>query len=105
MPVDRAIFAEECVRQGLHFGVNPHYLVSAAQFQSGISDDSQNDQTGPFRLSQTAWDANSISREFEVNFQPSDIKNWRAQCAVFALMALRAFSALISENSRPPSAL
>ena len=36
MPLDRASVAEECVRQGFYFGVEPHFLLAVAQFRSGI---------------------------------------------------------------------
>jgi hypothetical protein len=31
MVIDRALFAQECVRQGVFFGVNPHYLLAVAK--------------------------------------------------------------------------
>ena len=27
MVIDRALFAQECIRQGVFFGVNPHYIL------------------------------------------------------------------------------
>jgi len=104
MAIDRAMFAQECVRQGVFFGVNPHYILGVAQLRSGISDDSSGDQIGPFRLKQAEWDANSNNDEFDVHFTPMQISTPVRQCAVFALMAHRAFDAFISSQGRNPSA-
>ena len=104
MAIDRPSFAEECVRQGVYFGVNPHYILGVAQLRSGISDDSKDDQIGPFRLKQAEWDANSNNDEFDVHFKPTQISSVLRQCAVFGLMAHRAFDAFVSANGRNPSA-
>jgi hypothetical protein len=104
MPIDRSIFAEECVQQGILFGVNPHYLLGVAQLRSGISDDSADGQIGPFRLTQSEWDANSNSDEFDVHFTSAQISSPMMQCTVVALMAHRAFDAFVSANNRNPSA-
>jgi uncharacterized protein (TIGR02594 family) len=104
MAIDRALFAQECVRQGAFFGVNPHYILGVAQFRSGISDDSNGDQIGPFRLKQSEWDANSNSDEFELHFTPPQITSAGRQCAVFGFMAHRAFDAFISKDGRNPTA-
>lgn len=102
--IDRPSFAEECVRQGAFFGVNPHYLLGVAQLRSGISDDGAGDRAGPFRLKQTEWDANCNNDEFEVHFTSTQISSPVRQCAVSGLMAHRAFDAFVSTNSRNPSA-
>jgi uncharacterized protein (TIGR02594 family) len=104
MAIDRADFAEECVRQGVIFSVQPHYILAVAQLRSGISDDSKGGQVGPFRLTQAEWDANSNNDEFDVHFTPTQITSPVRQCAVFGLMAHRAFDAFVSTNSRSPSA-
>ena len=46
MAIDRAEFAEECVRQGVFFGIEPHYLLAVAQLRSGISSDDDSDRKG-----------------------------------------------------------
>jgi hypothetical protein len=51
MTIDREDFAEECVRQGVYFRVEPHFLLGVAQLRSKIADDSNGDQIGPFRSS------------------------------------------------------
>jgi uncharacterized protein (TIGR02594 family) len=104
MAIERAVFGEECVRQGVYFGVEPHYLLGVAQLRSGISNDDDGDRKGPFRLTQAEWDANSNSDEFELHFAPAQITSPLRQCAVFGLMAHRAFDAYVSTNSRSPSA-
>jgi len=104
MAIDRARFAQECIRQGIFFGVEPHYLLGVAQLRSGISDDSSNGQIGPFRLKQAEWDANSNDDEFDVHFTPTQISSPVRQCAVFALMTHHAFDAFVSKNSRNPTA-
>ena len=35
MAIDRAKFAEECVRQGTFFRIEPHYLLGVAELRSG----------------------------------------------------------------------
>jgi uncharacterized protein (TIGR02594 family) len=103
MVIDRALFAQECVRQGTFFRVNPHYLLGVAQFRSGISDDSVKDEIGPFRLTQGEWNANSQSDEFGLDFSATQIGSAARQCAVVGLMAHRGFDAFVSKNGRSPS--
>jgi uncharacterized protein (TIGR02594 family) len=103
MVIDRALFAQECVRQGVIFGVNPHYILAVAQFRSGISDDAVADEIGPFQLTQGQWNANSNSDEFDLHFSPMQIGSAARQCAVFGFMAHRAFDLFVSKNGRPPN--
>jgi uncharacterized protein (TIGR02594 family) len=104
MTIDRETFAEECVRQGVYFRVEPHFLLGVAQLRSGIADDTNGDQIGPFRLTQAEWNANSNNDEFEIHFTPAQISSPLRQCAVFGLMAHRAFDAFVSAIGRNPSA-
>jgi putative chitinase len=105
MTIAPALFAQECIRQGVFYVVEPHYLLAVAQFRSGISDDSDGGQIGPFRLTQTEWNANSDDDEFDLHFTPEQINSPTRQCAVFGLMTLRAFEAFESANNkRGPSA-
>jgi hypothetical protein len=117
MTIAPGLFAEECIRQGIFYAVEPHYLVAVAQFRSGISDDSDDGQIGPFRLTQTEWNANSTDDEFDLHFTPEQINSPTRQCGVFGLMVLRAFEAFelatatavptrknsISNNGQAPS--
>jgi Phage tail lysozyme len=106
MPIPRPDFAEESVHQGLRFGVHPHYLVAVAELRSGISDASAGDRIGPFRLTQTEWDANSSDEEFNVtDFVPDDINAWDMQCCIYALMTLRAQNRCLVQLGRLPSAV
>jgi len=105
MEIDRAMFAQECVRQGVTFRIEPHYLLGVAQLRSGISAASNGNEIGPYRLTQDEWDANRRNEEFDIDFKATEIISWRRQCIVFGLMAHRAFDAFISANGRNPSAL
>ena len=106
MSIKGADFAEECVRQALFLGVNPYYLTAVAQLRSGIADDTQGDRIGPFRLTQTEWDANCFDAEFGfVDFEATDIKGWDMQCAIYALMTLRAQNRLLEQLGRYPNAI
>jgi uncharacterized protein (TIGR02594 family) len=104
MVIDHPLFAEECVRQGVILSVNPHYLLGVAQFRSGISDDTDGNRIGPFRLQQGEWNANCNSDEFDFHFEPTQIGSAARQCAVFGLMAHRAFDEFISTKGRNPTA-
>jgi len=103
MVIDRAMFAQECVRQGTFFGVHPHYMLTVAQYRSGISDESADGQIGPFQLRQSQWNANRENEEFDLHFTPEQIGSAIRQCAVFGLMAHRAFDTFISIKGRNPS--
>src|SRR5205823_7790591 len=98
MEIDRATFAEQCVRQGFYFGIEPHYILGVAQLRSKIAADDSDGRTGPFRLKQAEWDANSNDDEFDVHFKPEQINSWVRQCVVFGLMAHRAFDAFVLTN-------
>ena len=91
MTIDRALFAQECVRQSVFFTVEPHYILGVAQLRSGILDDTDGERIGPFRLNQAEWNANSNDGLFDIHFTPEQIHSPTRQCAVFGLMALRAF--------------
>ena len=73
MAITPADFAEECVHQGLRFGIHPHYLVGVAQLRSGISDTTVGNRIGPYRLTQTEWDANCSDEDFGItDFEADD---------------------------------
>src|SRR5215467_10754180 len=103
MAIDPEDFAQECFQQGSRIGAHPHYMLCIAQLRSGISDVSQGDQIGPFRLKQADWDANCNDVGLDIHFLPTQINDWLSQCAVFALMARRAFDAFATKNDRNPS--
>src|SRR5712664_2238733 len=104
MTIDRALFAQECVRQGVFFTVQPHYILGVAQLRSGILDDTDGERIGPFRLTQAEWNANSNDGLFDIHFTPEQIHSPTRQCAVFGLMALRAFDLFEESKGRTPSA-
>ena len=83
MPIDASI-AEECVRQGVYFAVEPHYLMAVAQVRSAMPNDPT--RQGPFRLTQAEWDANSNNDDFDIHFTSAHISSPLRQCAVFAFM-------------------
>jgi lysozyme family protein len=98
-----ASIAEECVRQGFYFGVEPHYLLAVAKVRSGISSGDDGERKGPFRLTQAQWDANSKDDGFDIHFTPAQISSPLRQCAVFALMTNRAFNEFVKSNNRNPN--
>ncbi len=104
MAIDQALFAQECVRQGVFFRIEPHYMLGVAQLRSGIVDDQASGEFGPFRLTQALWDANRQNDEFDVHFTSAEVSSWRRQCVVFGLMAHGAFDAFVSAKGRNPSA-
>lgn len=104
MPLDRGSIAEECVRQGVYFGVEPHYPLAVAQLRSGISSDDDENRKGLFRLTQAEWDANRNSDDFDIHFEPAQISSPIRQCVVFTLMAHDAFEAFVKTNDRNPTA-
>jgi len=103
--LDRAEFAKQCVDNGNYCGISPHYMLAVAQLRSGISDGSNGDRIGPFRLTQAEWDANRTDTQFGYDFLPQDINDPEFQCAVFGLMGHKAFNAFEQANNRNPSAL
>jgi putative chitinase len=102
---ERADLAQECVRQGVGFRVEPHYLLGVAQLRSGISNDPSGTQFGPFRLERPEWDAHRENNEFDIHFTSEQITgSWRRHCTVFAYMASQAFDAFVAAKQRNPSA-
>src|SRR5215211_219718 len=104
MAIDRALFAEQCVREGVFFAIEPHYMLAVAQLRSGISDGNNGDRFGPFRLKQAEWDANGHDDDLDVHFVSTDINSPSRQCSVFGLMAHNAFETFVGANNRSPSA-
>jgi hypothetical protein len=104
MTIDKTGFAEQCVRQGLVCGTNPHYLLGVAQLRSKIADDTVGDQIGPFRLTQAEWNLHCTDSAFDLDFLPADITDSDSQVAVFAVMARRAFDAFEAASNRNPTA-
>src|SRR5262249_13168754 len=100
-----ATFAQECALQGIFLGVNPHYLLASAEFRSGIKDDTVDGQIGPYRVTQTFWDANGSASDLEIVLDPKDINSWRLQVLFAALGAFRAQNRLLDQLGSFPSAM
>jgi hypothetical protein len=106
MDIDHSDFADECVHQGTRFGVHPHYLVAVAQLRSGISKANDGDRIGPFRVTQTEWNANCFDDGFGItDFVADDINTPELQCCIYALMAWRAQSRCFMRLGQLPSAV
>ena len=106
MAIDRADFAEECVRQGLFFGVSPHYLLGIAELMSTINDDTVDGEVGPYRVTQEVWDATRDPPEattFEFSIRSKQINRPEIQCLYAGLMTFIAQEALRKELNRFPS--
>jgi len=89
MMIDPATFAKQCLSKAIGFEVLAHYLIAVAKLRSKISDDAQGNLIGPYQLTQAEWDHNRQDSDFAVDYDSTDINNWRAQCTVFALMTRR----------------
>src|SRR3984893_17090067 len=105
--IDIDDFAEQCLTVALQFGINAHYLAAVAMLRSKLKDDIVNGQYGPYLWSQVEWDANPdrTNPALGTPFASDKIKDWRAQVAVFGLMALREYTALQATLGQNPSAL
>lgn len=99
MPFDNPTFALECVKQGRYLGVSPHYLMMVAELRSKLSDTSDGDNLGAYRVTQVFWDANSMNADFEILLQPDMITSWRLQCLFAASLTRRLQNELIAELS------
>jgi hypothetical protein len=107
MSIDRSDFATECVDAAVYCGVFSylHYIIATAQLRSEITDTNDNDEIGPFRLTQKTWDAFKSDNDFDFNFISSEIDSWQVQCHVFALIVFRARQRLFDSLGRNPSPL
>lgn len=85
-PLDRKLFAAECVFQAKSFGSQAHYLMAVADMRTNVTDGANANgiDQGPFALSPIEWRLFGNLPEFEMNISASAIGNWTAQCLVFA---------------------
>ena len=89
--IDKTAFAESCWDMELRFGISAHYLAAVAELRSNTTADEKDGLVGPFRLSQSEFDAGRVDRDhLEGDFKSEDISNWRRQTTVFAAMTRRA---------------
>lgn len=104
-PIDKDAFGRECWRSAIYAGVNPHYMMAMAEMRSGVKNDTDAIGIGPFRLLQTEWDADWKGVALGYQYDAADIKNWRSQCSMFALMVRRTMEQMGGVGSNRPSAL
>ena len=99
-------FATECWLQALYFGVNAHFLAAVAMTRSNLDNSQDPAGTGPYRFTQSQFNAASSDDAFAVAFAPRNISSWRIQCVVFALTAARALkSYLEAHQNKMPTAI
>jgi Phage tail lysozyme len=103
MAIKDSDLAEECVHQGIRFGIHPHYLVGVAKLRSGINDPAR---IGVFRLTQTEWNANCFDDDYGItDFVPDDVNMDEMQCCIYALMAWRAQNRCLLRLGQLPTAV
>jgi len=103
--IDKPRFFRQCWREGLSSEVIPHYLAGIAQARSEIKGDTQNNEVGPFRLSQAEWDAGRKDDALKMtDFRSGEIGQWDFQLGMFAALTARDLAALTAALTRPPSA-
>lgn len=107
MAIDSSKFAKDCIDAAVYCGIFSyvHFLIATAQLRSKISDGSDGDKIGPFRLIQKEWDAYRSDADFEYNYLSTDINIWFMQCPIAALMVYRSQQRLFTSLNRNPSAL
>ena len=104
--VDKTEFARECAHQESAFGVSGHYLAAIAQHRSGIVDGEAADGFGLYRFLMEEWKADwKTQGQFKFTFSETDIHDWRNQCTLFAVMAMRTLDQYVAAFSRRPSAI
>jgi hypothetical protein len=103
-PIDKAEFARQCWREALSANANPHYMITVAELRSKTATGDFNGRTGPFCLTQAEWDAARANPAFGLDgVGARDIRDWRLQCAVFALMISSAEDRLRAELQKAPA--
>jgi hypothetical protein len=102
--ISKGTFAGRCWDLELRFGVNSHYLAAVAELRSKTIAEEKDGLVGPFRLSQSEWDAGRADPDLDNVFQPTDILDWRMQAVVFASMTRRTEDALAGLLGRRESA-
>jgi hypothetical protein len=100
-PVEKDVFAKDCWLEALLSGINPHYLVAAADLRQTMFGNPDATNIGPFRLTTAEWTAVRADAGFKLqSFTASDIWDWRRQCTALALMTQRAFETLNGELAK-----
>jgi hypothetical protein len=102
--ISKPAFANQCVDLELRFGINSQYLAAVAELRSQTTADEKDGLVGPFRISQSEWDAGRADSELQGAFGTADIFDWRMQTVVFALMTSRTETQLASLLGRRETA-
>jgi hypothetical protein len=103
--IDPAAFFRMCWLRALDSQVYPNYLAAVAKARSGIKNDTQNNQIGPFRFQPPEWDADRRNAALKLtDLGANDVHAWAYQCAMFAATTAQAFAALQTALGRPSSA-
>src|SRR3954447_88141 len=105
MAIDPDEFAEFVVRRAALRRVWPEYLAAVARVRSDISDTETPKGFGPFGLRQERWDAEIKDPELSQiaameAVLPGQIKRWRQQVTVFAVMTGKAQAALVLKSGK-----
>jgi hypothetical protein len=105
-PLDKVVFARECVGEASTYGVNAHYLMAVAELRTNVTDgpNANGVDQGPFALSPIEWNYYASLQEFDLGLAPGDIGSWSLQCLVFAVMTSLnqpALAALIGGQPTP----
>ncbi|UDL89435.1 hypothetical protein LGH82_30990 [Mesorhizobium sp. PAMC28654] len=105
-PLDKLAFANICAWDAIIVRTSAHYIMAVAELRTDIVDGAVGATTnwGPFALSPAEWEAFRSKPELELDFTPEDIKDWLAQCMVFATMANASQARLAALLSDQPNA-
>ena len=104
----REEFADQSLTVALQFNVNAHYLIAAAMLRSKLDDAAVGENFGPYSWTQAEWTANTDRTDPLLGddpYQPEDLRDWRAQVSVFAVMTLKKYGQLRDQLGQAPSAL
>jgi hypothetical protein len=102
--ISKTVFANLCVDLELRFGIHAQYLTAVAELRSKTTADEKDGLAGPFRISQSEWDAGRADSELAGAFAAADRFDWRMQAVVFALMTSRTEAQLSSLLGRRETA-
>ncbi|WP_428523792.1 DUF2272 domain-containing protein [Roseibium sp.] len=84
-PLNKSLFAMECVVSAKTFGISAHYMMAVAQMRTNVTDGPSGTQRhGPFGFTDAEWEAFRRNHEFNIDFSSASRASWIAQCWVFA---------------------
>jgi len=93
--IDPPTFFRMCWLKALNSEVFPDYLAAVAKIRSGIKNDTQDNQIGPFRCQKAEWYAARKDESLKLaDLSASDVRRWDYQCAAFAALTAQSFAAL-----------